>query len=60
VTAQPLPTVATTTYRVVSGDTLIGIAGRFQTTVKAIMDLNKLTTTTLRVGQVLQIPTASS
>jgi hypothetical protein len=59
-TLAPTPTVAptpaATTYRVVSGDTLSGIAGRFGTTVKAIMDLNGLTSTTLRNGQQLLIP----
>jgi LysM repeat protein len=55
-TPSPAPTAATITYRVVTGDTLSGIASRHQTTVKAIMDLNNLTTTNLRVGQVLLIP----
>ena len=55
-TPSPAPTAATISYRVVSGDTLSGIASRYRTTVKAIMDLNRLTTTNLRVGQVLLIP----
>jgi LysM repeat protein len=55
-TPSPVPTAATISYRVVSGDTLSGIASRYRTTVKAIMDLNKLTTTNLRVGQILLIP----
>jgi LysM repeat protein len=44
------------TYRVQAGDTLVGIAGEFGTTVKAIQDLNGLTGSDLRIGQVLQIP----
>lgn len=51
-------TPATTQYRVVSGDTLSGLAGRFRTTVRALMDLNGLTSTTLRVGQLLRVPGA--
>ncbi|MBI3750215.1 MAG: LysM peptidoglycan-binding domain-containing protein [Chloroflexi bacterium] len=51
-------TVAYTTYKVTSGDTLSGIASRFHTTVSAIMKLNGLTTTNLRVGQILKIPKA--
>ena len=57
VSAVPSPT--TLTYTVVAGDTLTGIAARFGTTVKAIMDLNALTTTTLRIGQQLLIPPAA-
>jgi LysM repeat protein len=55
-TPSPSPTPELRTYRVVAGDTLIGIAGRYGTTVKAIMDLNGLTSTSLRIGQVLKIP----
>lgn len=53
----PTPAVAYTTYRVKSGDTLVAIAQRFHTTVKAIEVLNNLTSTTLHIGQVLKIPT---
>jgi LysM repeat protein len=59
-TATPQPTIAATTYRVVAGDTLSGIAARYRTTVKALMDLNKLTSTTLHIGQVLRIPPPST
>jgi LysM repeat protein len=58
-TAAPTPTSAVTSYRVVAGDTLTGIAARFGTTVQAIVDLNKLTTTNLRIGQLLRIPPRS-
>jgi LysM repeat protein len=55
-TPSPSPTIAAISYRVVSGDTLSGIAARYHTTVQAIMDLNQLTSTRLRVGQLLLIP----
>ena len=51
--AQP----ATQTYKVKSGDTLIGIAAKFGTTPKAIAKLNNITNTAnLKIGQVLKIP----
>ncbi len=44
-------------YHVVrTGDTLFGLARRFNTTVEAIMAANGLTTCTIRVCQVLLIP----
>ena len=54
-TATPVPNFSTT-YRVKSGDTLFDIALQFHTTVKAITDLNNLTSTTLHIGQLLLIP----
>jgi LysM repeat protein len=48
---------ATQKYKVKSGDTLVGIAAKFDTTPKAIAKLNGLTNpAALKVGQVLQIP----
>jgi LysM repeat protein len=48
-------------YAVESGDTLIAIANRFDTTVEAIVRRNNiLNPTDLQVGQQLIIPTASS
>jgi len=45
------------TYRVRSGDTLIGIASRFGTTVEAIIRENRLSDANqLKIGQVLRIP----
>ena len=49
-----------TTYTVVSGDTLYGIAKKYNTTVDAIKELNNLMSNTLRVGQILKIPETSS
>ena len=55
--ASPAASGATQTYRVKSGDTLVGIAAKFGTTTKAIADLNGITNpASLKVGQVLQIP----
>ena len=51
----PVPPAAKT-YKVVAGDTLGGIAVRFKTTVAILKTLNKLTSDTIRVGQVLVIP----
>ena len=45
-----------TSYKVVSGDTLGGIAKKFGTTTKAIQSLNGLTTTSIKAGQTLKIP----
>ena len=50
-----------TTYQVESGDTLIAIAARFDTTVEAIMRRNNISNPMeLRVGQRLLIPGSSS
>jgi LysM repeat protein len=47
----------TQTYKVKSGDTLVGIAAKFGTTTKAIADLNGITNpASLKTGQVLKIP----
>lgn len=45
-----------TSYTVKRGDTLIGIANRFNTTVAKLRTANGLKGSTLRIGQVLQIP----
>lgn len=43
-------------YVVQPGDSLWSLSKRFDTTMEDIFTLNRLTTTVLRVGQVLQIP----
>ena len=43
-------------YTVKSGDTLYGIARKYGTTVKEIMDLNYFKDTNLKPGQVIRIP----
>lgn len=45
------------THRVSKGETLTQIAGRYGTTVRAIMDFNSLSSQNLLVGQLLRIPT---
>lgn len=47
-------------YTVVSGDTLSGIAVRYNTTVAAIKTLNGLTGDNINVGQKLKIPSGSA
>ncbi|MCD8511558.1 MAG: LysM peptidoglycan-binding domain-containing protein [Bacillus sp. (in: Bacteria)] len=50
------PTSQLQSYTVVAGDTLSGIANRFQTSVTAIQSANNLASYQIFVGQVLQIP----
>ena len=45
-----------TTYRVKAGDTLVGIAATYGTTVGAIQELNSLSGSDLKIGQLLKIP----
>lgn len=52
----PSSTSNSQVYTVVSGDNLYKIANQFNTTVKAIQDLNNLSSTLLSVGQKLLIP----
>lgn len=44
------------TYKVKSGDTLYSIAKTYNTSVSAIKELNNLTSNTLSIGQILNIP----
>jgi LysM repeat protein len=48
------------TYKVKSGDTLDGIHKKFKVSVKAIQSANGLTTTSIKVGQVLKIPAGAT
>jgi LysM repeat protein len=45
-----------TTYRVKAGDTLVGIASTYGTSVGQIQQLNGLSGTDLKIGQLLKIP----
>ena len=55
-TAKPTAK-ASRTYKVKAGDTLIGIAAKYKTTVAAIRKLNHLSSgSSLHVGQILKIP----
>lgn len=47
---------AQTTYTVQAGDTLSSVARRYQTTPVALLTLNALPSTTIQVGQTLQLP----
>ncbi|HWK22066.1 MAG TPA: LysM peptidoglycan-binding domain-containing protein [Ureibacillus sp.] len=53
-------TTSTSTYTVKSGDTLSGIAKKYGTTYTAIMKANGLSSTSIRVGQKLQIGGAAT
>lgn len=46
----------TGTYKVQKGDTLFGIASKYNTTVDKIKQLNNLTSNTLFIGQELKVP----
>ncbi|MCJ7840617.1 LysM peptidoglycan-binding domain-containing protein [Lederbergia sp. NSJ-179] len=50
----------TGTYKVVSGDTLSGIAVKYGTTVKELKSLNGLNSDLILVGQVLKVKASSS
>ena len=59
-TPTPTPTSSATgskTYTVKSGDTLSGIASRFGTTSRILMDLNSIANADLiKIGQILKLP----
>lgn len=52
----PTPTPGVVLYTVKSGDTLLGIAIIFSTTVQSIIDINKLGGPNIRAGQPLTVP----
>ncbi len=47
------------TYTVKAGDTLYGISNQFGVNVSELADLNNVNANTLKIGQVLSIPTDS-
>jgi LysM repeat protein len=65
-TPKPTPTSSATTsafvnYKVAAGDTLGAIATKFGVTVARIQEANSLgTSTNIRIGQILKIPTSVS
>jgi len=48
------------TYNVIKGDTLYGIANKFGVSVNSIKELNNLKSNTISIGQTLKIPTSSN
>ncbi len=52
----PTPTAGVVVYYVQSGDNLGSISKAFSTTVEAVMAINKMKNTTIRVGQAITIP----
>ena len=50
----------TSTYTVVKGDTLYGIANKYNTTVDELKSLNNLTSNTLSIGEVLKVPSSGN
>lgn len=52
----PTPTAGVVVYYVQAGDNLGTISKAFSTTVDAIMAVNKMSNTTIRVGQAITIP----
>lgn len=49
-----------TTYTVLKGDTLYGIANKFGVSVNNLKDINNLVSNTLSIGQVLKIPSGTN
>ena len=49
-----------TTYTVVKGDTLYGIANKFGVNVNTLKDINNLSNNTISIGQILKIPGKTS
>lgn len=58
VTSTPAPAPAAQTYTVVEGDTMSGIANKYNMTSQALAAFNGITdVNSLHIGQVLKIPT---
>ena len=47
------------TYTVKKGDTLYGIANKYNTTISELKALNNLTSNTLTIGKILKLPTSN-
>ena len=47
------------TYTVQKGDTLYGIANKYNTTISELKALNNLTSSTLTIGKILKLPTSN-
>lgn len=58
--SSPSGTTNTLTYTIKKGDTLYGIATKYNTTISALKSLNNLDTNTLTIGKTLKIPTTTS
>lgn len=54
--APAAPAAGGTTHTVVSGDSLWGLARKYNTSIEAIQEANGLTNTVIRTGQTLTIP----
>ncbi|WP_416143878.1 LysM peptidoglycan-binding domain-containing protein [Planococcus koreensis] len=56
----PAPVASSSTYKVVKGDTLSGIASRHKVSVAQLKSWNSLSSNTIRIGQVLKLQTAAA
>lgn len=57
---KPAPVASSSTYKVVKGDTLSSIASRHKVSVAQLMSWNSLSSSTIRIGQVLKLQTAAA
>jgi LysM repeat protein len=60
-TTAPVPMAkGCISYTVVAGDSLTSLAQKFNTTRKKLKEINNLTSSTLKAGQILQVPSLKS